>query len=313
VVELTAAGRSVSAQEASTQASAQEASTQEAPAQEASEARSPDPPGQEVVERGEALLRAASLLLARAGSPLAAHALHGALARELGCALPAPYTSRQQAEEVHRQLGGELARQRAWARPSWSRTLRSRRLLARRLPQWLAWAGTCAILAFLVLRYTYAVYARARWAGEHPDGAWISRYYGTASFQDLLVTRYDVGVDYVWGKGGPAEAMARDNWSARWDTCLVVKNRLQVSLRFTADDTGKLWIGDQLLSTIRRPSSNTVPIDLQPGVYPLRLDYTDRRRHAEVSIKGLDFNGNDTYSFQRPRLDGEQVHCDAPR
>ncbi|MEY2935564.1 MAG: hypothetical protein RL033_6313 [Pseudomonadota bacterium] len=299
MVELTATGRSTSAQEVF--------------AQEASEARSPAPPGQEFVERGEALLRAASLLLARDDSSSAAHALHGALARELGCPLPAAYTSRQQAEEVHRQLGAALAQQRARVRPAWSRTLRSRRLLARSLPQWLAWAGTCAILAFLGLRYSYAVYARARWAGEHPDGAWISRYYGTASFQDLLVTRYDVGVDYVWGKEGPAEAMARDNWSARWDTCLVVKRPLQVSLLFTADDTGKLWIAEQLLSTIRRPASNTVPVELQPGIYPLRLDYTERRRHAEVSIKGLDFNGNDTYSFVRPRLDGEQIHCDPPR
>jgi hypothetical protein len=280
---------------------------------EESDARSPEPLSYERFQRVEALLRSASLLLARELSPAAAHALHVALAGELGLPLPAAYASHRQAEEAHRELDAEVARQRARTRPAFGRTLRSRALLARFLPQWLAWAAVCAIVGFLFLRYAYAIYARWRWQEQHAtDGAWISRYYGTRSFRNHVLTRYDTGIDYDWGKGAPAEAMARDNWAAKWDTCLVVKSRLEVKLRFTADDAGKLWVDDQLVSTIRSASTKTVAVDLLPGTHHLRVEFQERRKRAKVILQGLDFNGNESYTFRRPRLDGEQVDCDQP-
>ncbi|MEY4547856.1 MAG: hypothetical protein RL685_4051 [Pseudomonadota bacterium] len=284
-----------------------------ASAGEASETRSPEPPGHDRIHRAEALLRSASLLLAGNDSPAAAHALHVALAGELDRPPPEVYTSQRQAEDVHRQLGDELTRQRSQAHPAFWHTLRSRPLLARRLPQWLAWVAICTVVAFLFLRYAYAIYGRWRWQEEHPEGPWISRYYGTRSFRNYVLTRYDVGVDYDWGNGPPAEAMARDNWAGRWDTCLVVKSHIKLKLRLTADDAAKLWVDDQLLSTIRRASTKTVPIDLRPGTHHFRLEYQERKKRAKLSLQGLVANGNDIYSFQRPRLEGEQVHCDPPR
>jgi hypothetical protein len=269
----------------------------------------PVPAGRLDVPRAEGLLRSASLLLARGRQLDAPHALHVELARELGQAPPAAYASPRQAEEAHRQLSAELARQRGK-----SRATSTRQWLARRLPQWAAWASTCAILAFLVLRYGYALYSRWGWQHQHPDGPWISRYYSKRNFQEYQLTRYDVGIDYNWGKGAPAEAMDRDHWSALWDTCLVVKKEKKVPVTLMADDVGKLWIDDTLKITIKTVNTKRATLHLEPGIHHLRVEYQERRRGSKVKLSGLDPNGNEFYSFQRPRLEGEkgqeQVICD---
>jgi hypothetical protein len=262
------------------------------------------------VARAEALLRSVSVLLARGDQAEAARALHTQVEQELGrssSARPRPYTSQGEAEEAHRRLSCELARERAKALPAagWQELLG-------RLAQRLAWVAVFGIVAGLFLRYGYALVDRTRWQYQHPDGAWISRYYNRRNFQDYLLTRYDVGIDYDWGKGAPAEAMDRDHWSAKWDTCLIAKTDVKLKLALTVDDAGKLLLDEVLHIDIHQSNTKRASIKLTPGAHHLQVQYQERRKGAKVRLDGLDYKGTEVYHFQRPRLEGDEARCDGP-
>ena len=181
-----------------------------------------------------------------------------------------------------------------------------------RLSQWLTWAAVLGIVAGLFLRYGYAVFQRVRWQHQYPDGAWISRDYAKGDFREYLFTRYDVAINYDWGKGAPAEAMDRDHWSATWDTCLIVKTDLSVKLALTADDAGKVVLDDVVQINVKKPTTKRANIQLTPGAHHLQVQYQERRKAAKVRLGGLDDRGTEAYHLQRPRLEGDEVRCDEP-
>lgn len=260
------------------------------------------------VTRAEALLRAASVLLARGNVGNAVDALHAELRRELQQPKEGEAganASRCELEDEHRRLATELSRQRARVRPH------SRRDLLQRLPMWVAWVAVVAVVVGLMLRYTYAIFDRWRWSRQYPEGPWISRYYETSDFKKLQVVRYDVAIDYDWGKGSPAEAMDRDYWSATWDACLIVAVPVELALSLYADDRGKVIVDDALRIRVSASGTKSVRFTLAPGSHHFRVEYVERRRGAKLKLQGLDFAGTESYRFQRPRLEGDTPRCDA--
>jgi hypothetical protein len=259
--------------------------------------------------RAESLLRSASLLLARGETGDAVRALHDELRREIGQSLKVEAASygRRQAEEQHRLLAEELSRQRRRVPvgSGW-------RALRAIFPQWAAWAIVALVAGGLMLRYGYAIFGCWRWANQHPDGAWISRYYGEHDFQDFQVLRYDVAIDYDWGKGAPAGTLDRDHFSASWDTCMVVTDEVTLRLQLYADDAGKVFIDNAEKIRVRRPGSKAAIVSLEPGTHHLRVEYDERRRAAKIVLSGLEFAGTASYRFQRPQLIDDKARCAAP-
>ncbi|MEO8183083.1 MAG: PA14 domain-containing protein [Deltaproteobacteria bacterium] len=235
--------------------------------------------------------------------------MHKEIRRELGqpydC-LPS-YLSQREAEEQHRQLWLESSQRSLSDEPgSWLQRWRQR------LPQWTSWTIVTIVVGGLLLRYALAILDRTRWQHEHPEGNWISRYYSDPDFKDFLLSRYDVAVSYSWGRRGPSQAMARDQWSATWDTCMIATAPLELELRLVADDAGKFILDDSLQIRVRgrRPKSATVSI--APGVHHLRVEYQERRRGSKLQLQGLEFAGTGAYRFQRPHLEGVEMRCEEP-
>ena len=115
-----------------------------------------------------------------------------------------------------------------------------------------------------------------------------------------------------WGKGPPAEAMARDRWSATWDTCIVTPSEVKLKLVLIADDNAKLLVDDVLQLRVLQRVKKSRKVTFAPGVHHLHLEYQESRRAAKLQLRGLDFAGTGEYRFERPRLEGEAIHCDAP-
>jgi len=261
--------------------------------------------------RRDSLLRSASVLLARHGSLRAVQILHSEVQRSLGAPeaeFPMEgYPSAREADAAHRHLSAEVARRRRGAAGvDWQH-------LRRRMPVWGSWAITIGITSLLTLRYAYAVWDKARWARENPEGNWISRYYPKLNFVGPPLVRYDVAIDYDWGMVAPAESMARDNWSATWDTCVRVIADVELTLKLSADDEGTLLVDGVARIVVSRPGSNEEIVQLPPGVHHLQIQYQDRRRGAKLRLQGIDYMGTDYYSFQRPILDHDGVHCEGSR
>lgn len=260
--------------------------------------------------RANALLRAASLLLASGEQLGAVLLLHSEIHRELAPADPFPhasYASDSAAREEHRRLSSELGRQRARLQSGRGWQKRWQRFVL-----WATWAAAVGVVGGLVLRYAYALLNRTRWQHEHPAGVWISRYYRDPDFKELALSRYDVAINYDWGKGAPAEAMSRDEWSGTWDTCVVASTAVKLKLRLLADDGAKFIVDDVLQLWVRRRVTQSRTVELEPGVHHLRVVYQERRRVARLRLEGLNFEGTESYQFQRPRVEGDTIRCDAP-
>jgi hypothetical protein len=259
------------------------------------------------LEQVESLLRSASLLLAKGPHLPAVQLLHAEIQRILQprkLEIPGrPYASRADAENLHRKL------------LDWSRQRRvASRFdffpLRRRLPEWLSWVTVLVVTGGLTLRYAYALASRANWKRQHPEGNWISRYYPRSNFAGSPLVRFDVGVDYDWGKGAPAQAMDRDHWSARWDTCVVVTSDVNLTLQLTADDSAQLIIDDALLLNVPKPGHTSTEVTLRQGIRHLRVDFQEQQGSAKVRLEGLNLDGTNSYTFDRPTLNGDTVRCD---
>lgn len=260
--------------------------------------------------RREALLRSAAVLLVRGASLEAVRILHCEIQSALG-EKPAVhgYRSLHEAREVHRRLITEGARSRRVGRVGrsiWP-------FLRRCAPVWASWAAVAIVSSFLVLRYVYALWDKARWARENPGGNWISRYYPKLNYDGSPLIRYDVAIDYDWGMAAPAESMARDNWSATWDTCMRVLADVALPLKLTADEKARLLVDDEVRLNVPRPGSKKDIVKIVPGMHHIRIEYQERRRGAELRLKGIDYEGTEYYTFQRPQLEGDNVYCEGAR
>ncbi|MEO8183084.1 MAG: PA14 domain-containing protein [Deltaproteobacteria bacterium] len=182
--------------------------------------------------------------------------------------------------------------------------------LLRRRPPWFSRAAVAVLLVFLTLRYAWAVTYGKNWARQHPEGNWISRFYKNGTFEGYPLLRYDVGVNVDFGADAPADAMKKDFFSARWDTCLVVTQDVVVPLQLDSDDSSKVFVDDQLQFEVAPgPGHNSASVALRPGLRHVRVEFNERGGMAMVRLSGFEPEGTDAYSFRRPVIEGEELRC----
>ena len=72
-------------------------------------------------------------------------------------------------------------------------------------------------------------------------------YFDNPDFTGATVTRVDPAIDFDWGKGSPAPAIAPDTFSARWSGKLLPPATEQYIFYVNKDDGVRLWVDGQLL------------------------------------------------------------------
>ena len=74
-------------------------------------------------------------------------------------------------------------------------------------------------------------------------------YFNTDTLTDLKFTRIDNTVNFNWGTGSPAAAIAADTFSVRWTGQVQPKTSGNYTFFTQADDGVRLWVnGRQLIN-----------------------------------------------------------------
>ena len=103
-----------------------------------------------------------------------------------------------------------------------------------------------------------------------------------------VLTRTDRILDFSWTLGGPARALPRDWYSARWTGMLRAPASSRVRLGIQGNDGYRLWLDGRLLIDNWHKHSNgmmVVPVQLERGTtHALRVDYFETTGNGHVRL-----------------------------
>jgi hypothetical protein len=258
------------------------------------------------LQQTEELLRAAQVLLTWTVDLDAIRVLHAEISRRLAAMPPGP-PSRSWAEaRLRQQALLEEWERRCVGRPPLGPLDR----VLRGAPRWFWRAAGAFLLLALTARYAWRVTYGKDWNQQNPEGNWVSRFYQNDTFAGYPMVRYDTGVNADFGSGAPADAMKKDGFSVRWDTCLIVAKDIVAPLELTADDSARLFVDEQpQLEVTPGPGTKAASVSFHPGTHHVRVDFVERRGMAMVRLGGFEPDGSEAYSFRRPVIEGQDVKC----
>lgn len=158
-------------------------------------------------------------------------------------------------------------------------------------------------IAFLVL-LAFALSFTGVWGlFRAGTGPWRARWYPEPGFAGSVRVEQAREVDFDWGKGSPVRGLPRDDWSARFDTCLLLDEETKVRFKLTSDDGSRLYVGeDEVIDNWgdHAPRSRTGVRTLGAGTHLLRIDYYEARYGAELVLE-VAF-GDEDYSRLPPKM-----------
>jgi glucose/arabinose dehydrogenase len=113
-------------------------------------------------------------------------------------------------------------------------------------------------------------------------------YFNNINLTGTTVTRVDPSVNFAWGSGSPATAIAADTFSARW-TGQVQPQFTQVYTFYTQSDDGvRLWVnGQQIVNnwTDHATTENSGTISLTAGQrYDIRMEFYENVGSATARL-----------------------------
>jgi len=113
-------------------------------------------------------------------------------------------------------------------------------------------------------------------------------YYDNSDFTGPTVKRIDPNINFNWGYGSPAPAIASDTFSARWTGVLHPPTTGDYLLSTRSDDGVRLWIGSQLVIDDWTPHAlkeDRATFHLVAGQsYSIRVEYFERAGSAAISL-----------------------------
>lgn len=116
---------------------------------------------------------------------------------------------------------------------------------------------------------------------------WYGRYYHNAAFRGDPWGIWDRDVRFDWKEAGPLEAFRQDDFTVRWDSCLVVLRSAPAVLQLTSDDGARLLVdGKVRIDDLDRVGNGTqaAEVPLAPGVHAVRVEYRERTGAAHVAL-----------------------------
>lgn len=165
--------------------------------------------------------------------------------------------------------------------PAWRRRL------------WLLGQGSAALAtlaALLLLAAGIHVFATTPGVSQGLTGF----YWRSLAETGGAMERIDHGINFSWGTGAPFAKFPADNFSARWEGCVVVDEGDRVLLEAGGDDAirvvveGRTEIDDWKGGRGFRVTKAKRP--LGPGKHPIRVTYQERTGYARAYL-GWSRNG----------------------
>lgn len=116
---------------------------------------------------------------------------------------------------------------------------------------------------------------------------WIARYYPNSSFAGRPITRHEDVISYHWQLRAPHKDFPADNFSVRWDSCLILSGETVAHFELGSDDGSRLFVDGRLVIDnwgIHPFRSAAKRASLKPGRHHLRLDYFELRDKASIRL-----------------------------
>ncbi len=120
-------------------------------------------------------------------------------------------------------------------------------------------------------------------------GGLEGRYYDTPNYDQLSFVRTDETIDFSqadWGVWAPNDIMNVDWFSVRWTGYLYTNYSSTYNFYITADNDARLYLDDVLVyDQWDYGGSGHVPLYLEKGFHPIRLDYRERQGVAHCKLE----------------------------
>jgi chitodextrinase len=114
------------------------------------------------------------------------------------------------------------------------------------------------------------------------------KYFDTASFSTLRLTRVDSSVNFSWGTAAPTAGMGPDTFSVRWTGRIIPVSNQTYTFYTQSDDAIRLWVnGTQLVNSwtnhTSREDKRTITLKASQS-YTIQVDYRDNTGTALVRL-----------------------------
>jgi endoglucanase len=114
-------------------------------------------------------------------------------------------------------------------------------------------------------------------------------YFDNIDFTNLKLTRTDTALNFNWGTGSPAAAIAADTFSVRWTGQILTQAAGEYTFYTTADDGIRLFVnGQQIINNYvdQAPTTKTGKITLAANQkYDIRVEYYERGGGALAKLE----------------------------
>ena len=114
------------------------------------------------------------------------------------------------------------------------------------------------------------------------------KYYDTASFTSLKLTRVDPGINFAWGTSAPVPGMGVDTYSVRWTGRIIPASNETYTFYTLSDDAIRLWVnGKELVNSwtnhTSREDKGTIALKASQS-YTIQVDYKDNTGTAVARL-----------------------------
>jgi hypothetical protein len=126
---------------------------------------------------------------------------------------------------------------------------------------------------------------------------WRVQFFRTPNLVDPVASDLTVDIGGHWGLGSPHYAVPEDNFSSRWETCMVLDRPHDVVFRLGSDDGSRLAIdGRSVIDQWRGQSytEQTAPVPLAAGVHYIRVEHFELTGTADLSLRAR-FEGDPAF------------------
>jgi hypothetical protein len=123
---------------------------------------------------------------------------------------------------------------------------------------------------------------------------WRGLYYDNGKFEGEPRERFERSIDLDFGKESPMRGIGVDDFSIRWDTCLVLEEETKVRFELSSDDGSRLLVdGEQVVDNWGDHGKETRggSVTLGAGVHHVELEYYEARHGANVAL-GASFDAS---------------------
>lgn len=117
---------------------------------------------------------------------------------------------------------------------------------------------------------------------------WRGLYYDNRDFEGEPRERFDRSVAFEFGKDPPIRGLKVDEFSIRWDTCMLLEEETKVRFELTSDDGSRLYVnGDRVVDNWGDHGTETRggSVTLDAGWHYLMVEYYEARHGANVTLR----------------------------